>query len=236
MTLAGFKDLCLDVSSGALGQFWGSVLSRTVTSTGGDDFRIEAVTAPEETIWVNQVPEARHGKTRVHLDLRLATSGPEPVLALGAVLVREPTADMRWWVLADPEGNEFCCMSPRADAPVDRITPFEVNVDCADPLAQATWWAGVWGGTVGRHDTEPWAWVTGAAGSPYEDWVFAAVPEPKTVKNRWHWDVTLTGHDVQPLLDHGATLVREQHHDGAFAWWVLQDPEGNEFCAFKPRG
>jgi hypothetical protein len=54
------------------------------------------------------------------------------------------------------------------------------------------------------------------------------VPEPKTVKNRIHWDVSVA--ELQPLLGAGATLLRAQ--DGEIGWHVLADPEGNEFCAF----
>ncbi|MFF5180000.1 VOC family protein [Micromonospora sp. NPDC000316] len=35
------------------------------------------------------------------------------MLAAGARLVREPVGDADWWVLADPEGNEFCAFAPR---------------------------------------------------------------------------------------------------------------------------
>ena len=65
---------------------------------------------------------------------------------------------------------------------------------------------------------------------PFE-MVFGAVPEPKTVKNRIHWDVETA--DVQQLLDHGARLLRAP--DDVVSWHVLADPEGNEFCAFVPR-
>jgi hypothetical protein len=27
-------------------------------------------------------------------------------------LLREPDEEVRWWVLADPEGNEFCAFAP----------------------------------------------------------------------------------------------------------------------------
>jgi hypothetical protein len=57
---------------------------------------------------------------------------------------------------------------------------------------------------------------------------FIRVPEAKTVKNRIHWDVTVT--DVEALLDGGATLLRAK--DDEIRWHVLADPEGNEFCAF----
>jgi glyoxalase superfamily protein len=54
------------------------------------------------------------------------------------------------------------------------------------------------------------------------------VPEPKTAKNRLHWDVSCP--DVSALLDAGATLLRPPDQD--IDWHVLADPEGNEFCAF----
>ena len=56
------------------------------------------------------------------------------------------------------------------------------------------------------------------------------VPEPKTVKNRMHLDVT---GDKAELLSLGATLVRARDQD--IEWDILADPEGNEFCVFAPR-
>ena len=58
--------------------------------------------------------------------------------------------------------------------------------------------------------------------------VFGAVPEPKTVKNRIHWDVW---GDTSELLAAGATLLRARD-DHEIGWDVLADPEGNEFCVF----
>jgi hypothetical protein len=54
--------------------------------------------------------------------------------------------------------------------------------------------------------------------------------EPKAVKNRIHWDVTV--HTVAPLVKVGATVLREP--GGDIGWHVLADPEGNEFCTFTP--
>ena len=65
------------------------------------------------------VPEDKVVKNRVHLDLdaedRLRDAEVERVVALGATVVadrREPDGT-GWVVLADPEGNEFCVLSPR---------------------------------------------------------------------------------------------------------------------------
>jgi hypothetical protein len=57
---------------------------------------------------------------------------------------------------------------------------------------------------------------------------FVPVPEPKRVKNRIHWDVMVN--DVATLAEAGATIVREPDDD--IRWYVVADPEGNEFCAF----
>jgi Glyoxalase-like domain len=65
--------------------------------------------------------------------------------------------------------------------------------------------------------------------------LFQDVPEPKTVKNRLHIDVhgTPGGFDelVTRLEDLGAARLREIDRGPAGHWWIMRDPEGNEFCA-----
>jgi hypothetical protein len=182
------------------------------------------------------VPEPRTGKTRVHLDLWLPEPDPSPLLALGVGLIREPDDEIHWWVLADPEGNHFCAMPPPPAEwglpPVTAPMPFELVVDARDAAAQADWWAMRTGARAATRDGVAWHWVEGAAGLPWRYWVFNPVPEPKTVKNRMHWDVVLRDADPSALLAAGATLLREPGEDTR--WWVLADPEGNEFCAFPP--
>jgi hypothetical protein len=225
------------VDSRVLARFWGGLLGRTVRSTNDGGYAVTASPeAPGEHMWVDPVPEPRTAKTRVHLDLRLAADDVAPVIDAGAVLVSEPAGDQRWWVLADPDGNLFCAMPPAPPewgaAPVAVPTPFELVVDSADPGAIATWWAARTGGTASTREGAPYWWVEGAAGFPFGYWVFNQVPEPKTAKNRMHWDVQLPpgAGSPQALLDAGATLLRAP--DGEISWWVLADPEGNEFCAF----
>ncbi|MGA4730408.1 VOC family protein [Micromonospora taraxaci] len=229
--IARFKDLCLDAADPlALGGFWARMLDADVADAGDGDTRVDPRSARSdaESIWVNKVPEPRVGKTRVHLDLRLADAGPVALLADGARLVREPSGEATWWVLEDPEGNEFCAFPAREGT---RPGPFELVVDSTDPVAQATWWAGVVGGTV--EDEGTYAGVVGASGFPWDYWVFAEVPEPKTVKNRMHWDVELVDPQPDALVRAGATVLAEPTERSR--WWVLADLEGNEFCAFAPR-
>ncbi|PZG02354.1 hypothetical protein C1I99_03200 [Micromonospora deserti] len=227
-----FKDLCLDAADPhALGAFWARILDGDLVDLGDGDTRIDprAAGSGAESIWVNRVSEPRTVKTRVHLDLRLTEAEPAALLGAGARLVREPDAEISWWVLADPDGNLFCAFPPREGA---RPGPIALVVDSADPVAQATWWAGVVGGEV-KTSEQGHASVVGAAGFPWRQWIFDPVPERKTVKNRMHWDVHLTDPKPTALITAGATLLHEP--DDTITWWTLADPEGNEFCAFAPR-
>jgi hypothetical protein len=57
------------------------------------------------------VPESKVAKNRVHLDLRGAVMADEVdrLRGLGATVIEERSlGDIRWTVMADPEGNEFC--------------------------------------------------------------------------------------------------------------------------------
>lgn len=68
------------------------------------------------------------------------------------------------------------------------------------------------------------------------------VPEPKTVKNRWHLDLYVDDLDalqprVDELIELGATVVR--HFDEVTSGYMnvftaMHDPRGNEFCVCAP--
>jgi Glyoxalase-like domain len=67
------------------------------------------------------VTEARTGKNRVHLDLATESAEQQAaevdrLLGLGAVhadIGQRAQGQLPWVVLADPEGSEFCVLSPR---------------------------------------------------------------------------------------------------------------------------
>ncbi|PJI85446.1 VOC family protein [Luteimicrobium subarcticum] len=73
-------------------------------------------------LFLQQVPEPKTAKNRVHLDLNVGRSAPEGVapqdavrahvarlVALGATVVAErEVRGESWVVLQDPEGNELC--------------------------------------------------------------------------------------------------------------------------------
>ena len=218
MTIAWFKDLCLDaVDAARIGEFWAAVLGRAWKPQENGDGELTGPT-PGHTIWVNGVPEPKAVKNRVHLDIYARSLAD--LEALGAT-VAEPFP--RWTVMADPEGGEFCAFL-RDEIPAERL--HGLVVDCADPGALARWWGSVYGVSV--TDNDGWFTLEGVPGMPITTMDFVPVPEPKTAKNRVHWDVTVP--DVAALISAGATLLRER--GGDIGWHVLADPEGNEFCAF----
>ncbi|WP_017933305.1 VOC family protein [Nocardioides sp. Iso805N] len=221
MALATFKDLCIDAhDAGRLARFWADVLGLEAKTLDDGDLLLSGSTE-QQAIWVNEVPEPVSVKQRVHLDVHARSV--DDVVALGAT-----PADLTsfgWKVLRDPEGGELCVFE-RETVPAYRL--YEVVVDAREPERMATWWADVLGARV-EHEEE-FSSVVDIVGAPFEALVFQVVPEPKTVKNRIHWDVTAA--DLGLFLGDGATVLRPQ--DDEIAWTVLADPEGNEFCAFEP--
>jgi hypothetical protein len=220
VALATYKDLCIDaVDPPRLGAFWGDALGLELVLEDNGDAHLLGPT-PQHTIWVNGVPEPVTVKQRVHLDLHVAHV--VDVLELGATVVDGDS--FRWQVLRDPEGGELCVFE-RAELPRERL--YEINVDSVEPESIATWWADVLGARAG-HDAPGASYVDRIPGAPFENLVFAPVPEPKTVKNRIHPDVVCD--DIPELVARGATVLREP--DDEVRWTVLADPEGNEFCGF----
>ena len=219
MAIARFKDVCLDaVDASRLGGFWAQVLDLQWQAQDNGDGWLSGATA-QHTIWINQVPEPITVKNRVHFDI-YATSLAS-LEELGARIVAPYPG---WTVMSDPEGTQFCAFL-RDELPADRL--HGLVVDSTDPLTIARWWAGVYDAPV-ELDPHGWATIEKTPGLPILTMDFNPVTEPKTVKNRIHWDVAVA--DLAPLLDAGATLVRAK--DAEIGWHILADPEGNEFCAF----
>ena len=199
--MARFKDLVLDAVDGTrLGAFWGHVLGREWHAQDNGDGWLSGPT-PQHTIWINQVPEPLTIKNRVHFDVY--TSSLARLEDLGATIVQPYE---RWTIMADPEGTRFCALL-RDEVPRDRMPG--LVVDCAEPASIAAWRGGVYQAPV-EVNPEGWAAIGKVAGMPLLSMAFNLVPEVKTVKNRVHWDVTVTDLHLQALLDAGATLLRPE--------------------------
>ncbi|WP_046501307.1 VOC family protein [Streptomyces odonnellii] len=83
-----------------------------------------------------------------------------------------------------------------------------------------------------RHPDDPFDEISGIGRG--RRLLFQDVPEGKTGKNRLHLDVHSEpgGRDelVARLVELGASRVREVDQGPAGHWWVMRDPEGNEYC------
>lgn len=231
MAIARWKDLCIDAADPArLGEFWGELLGLDLTVDDDGDAVLRG-SRPEQTIWINGVPEPKTVKHRLHLDIGVTSL--DPLIDRGARVLR-PQGDggIRWTLMADPEGGEFCAFlrdEIATDAPAEL---HELVLDCVSSEAserEADWWAEVLGG-VRDDDGRGFWWVQDIPGAPFECTSFIPVPESKTVKNRLHWDVVCD--DVSALVDRGCAVLRSP--DDEVEWHVLADPAGNEFCAFAP--
>ena len=225
MSLVTWKDLVVDAADApSSAEFWAARLGLR-REVFDDEDGVGAVLRgdePGQTIWFNTVPEPKTVKNRVHIDVRDASLDPFADLDR----LSEP-GEFSWTTFRDPEGNEFCVFVREGAQPAFKA----LEVDSDDHVAIATWWSDVIGGRLTHHDDDGYSSVEDVPGWPGEGFDFGQVPEPKTVKNRLHWDVRLTpGTTVRDLQDRGALLLRAPQDDEP--WTVMADPEGNEFCVF----
>ena len=246
----------------ALARFWASALDWVIGDQ--DDHEVDVWPAgyhypdpgPVPLVFV-PVPEPKTGKNRVHLDLASTSLAHQAdlvarVRGLGATPVNIGQGDVPWVVLADPEGNEFCVLEPRdrysGTGPVAAIL-----TDCADPAAEARFWAEAAGWPVayaepgitglralagpGERPASPAGRPSSPAGGPFLE--FLRTADAKTVKNRVHPDVAPyrdgdPAAEVARLRGLGATPA-QVGQTGDESWTVLADPEGNEFCVLSAR-
>jgi hypothetical protein len=139
-------------------------------------------------------------------------------------------------------------------------TGFQVVFDCADPDAQATFWAAALGYIVQPPPEGYPTWEEFAAAHDMEEMIgnasavvdpdgkgprifFQKVPEAKTVKNRVHLDLNVSDiRRVGPEAGRKRIEAEVQRLIGLGAakvqvfdehgetHTVMRDPEGNEFC------
>jgi len=95
----------------ALAAFWSAALDRPVAE-GASEFFAQLVPNRRTAVMMFiKVPEGKTANNRVHLDLSAADREAEVqrLVALGATRGAEHDEQgIRWTVLADVEGNEFC--------------------------------------------------------------------------------------------------------------------------------
>jgi predicted enzyme related to lactoylglutathione lyase len=105
-----------------LADFWCGVLRYRRVRRTGPYFALlphSGQAGPE--LLLQAVPEEKVGKNRLHLDLRTEdlVAEVDRVRMLGATTVSAGLLEegaVRWVVMADPEGNEFCVLADAESA------------------------------------------------------------------------------------------------------------------------
>jgi hypothetical protein len=108
-----------------------------------------------------------------------------------------------------------------------------VVVDCQNFSVIGHWWAEALGwDIIDENDTELELRSPDGSGPTL---LFLNVPDPKSVKNRLHFDYVPDDQDaeVERLIELGARRI--DIGQGDVTWVVLADPEDNEFCVLSAR-
>jgi len=116
-------------------------------------------------------------------------------------------------------------------------TRLNVTLDCTDPAGLAAFWAAALGYEDGGRHGEFWPLFPPDETEPMI--VLQEVTEAKAGKNRMHLDVHVEdlAAEVVRLEGLGARRVASEPIDGhGHTWFVLADPEGNEFCLVQRPG
>lgn len=97
-------------------EFWAAALGFRAEDAGDAWGALTDPTGRRPRMFFQRVPEAKAGKNRLHVDL-FADAGMEAeverLTALGArALEQHGEFGLRWTVMQDPEGNEFCVGEP----------------------------------------------------------------------------------------------------------------------------
>jgi hypothetical protein len=127
MTLRWYSTVVDCADAVAQAHWWANVLGWQIGYEAPDEVIIVPPYVFTEDIPVDRqgpglvfipVPEAKQVKNRLHIDLAPRAGDDQAaevrrLEALGATRVDIGQGEASWVVLADPEGNEFCVLSPR---------------------------------------------------------------------------------------------------------------------------
>jgi predicted enzyme related to lactoylglutathione lyase len=111
-----------------------------------------------------------------------------------------------------------------------------VVLDCADLARSGAFWCGALGYIAEPLSPGRYRRLLPADGNGVE-LLLQRVPEPKAHKNSVHLDLRVPDleAEVARMVSLGAQRITEDpmEEDG-WAWHVLTDPDGNEFCVLRP--
>jgi hypothetical protein len=101
-----------------VGYFWSRALDWPLVWDQDEETAIQSSHGRPIISWGGPPVREKTGKNRLHFDLAPPADGDqeaevERLLRLGAKHVDIGQGDVSWVVMADPDGNEFCVLTPR---------------------------------------------------------------------------------------------------------------------------
>jgi predicted enzyme related to lactoylglutathione lyase len=103
------------VDPGMLAAFWAELLGLSVSDRNGNDWvDLRPMVAGDPILAFQQVPELKHVKNRLHLDVRVddLRAAVDRVRSLGGSTAGNVhRGEHPWRVMRDSEGNEFCLVT-----------------------------------------------------------------------------------------------------------------------------
>ncbi len=104
--------------SQAVGYFWSEALGWPLVWDQDEETAIQAPYGGSKITWGGPPVAPKLGKNRLHLDIAPLADGDqqaevERLESLGATRIDIGQGDVGWVVMADPDGNEFCVLTPQ---------------------------------------------------------------------------------------------------------------------------
>ena len=104
--------------SQAVGYFWSEALGWPLVWDQDEETAIQAPYGGSKIAWGGPPVAPKLGKNRLHFDLAPPAGGDQQtevdrLVSLGASRIDIGQGDVSWVVMADPDGNEFCVLTPR---------------------------------------------------------------------------------------------------------------------------
>ncbi|MGP3937280.1 VOC family protein [Nonomuraea sp. KM88] len=102
----------------AMARFWDEAMDWTLHEVTDDHAMLRSAKGVGPYLEFHRTSDVKTMRNRVHLDLRPYPGDDQEaevarLRALGAIDINIGQGDVPWTVLADPEGNEFCVLTPR---------------------------------------------------------------------------------------------------------------------------
>jgi predicted enzyme related to lactoylglutathione lyase len=101
-----------------VGYFWSEALGWPLVWDRDQETAIQSPAGGTKIAWGGPPVRPKTGKNRLHFDLAPPADGDqeaevERLISLGAKRIDIGQGDVSWVVMADPDGNEFCVLTPR---------------------------------------------------------------------------------------------------------------------------